>query len=76
MKLSKTWTTVTPLSKTIAMILFIALPFIGFYVGYNFPHSNNLLTNKSALAPQPLSTTTLNTQIMTINHKAQKRTIS
>lgn len=36
MKLSKTWTTVTPLSKTIALILFIALPFIGFYLGYNF----------------------------------------
>ncbi len=33
MKLSKKYTTVTPLSKILALILFIALPFIGFYLG-------------------------------------------
>lgn len=42
MKLSKKWTTVTTLSKTVALIMFISLPFIGFYVGYNFPRANNL----------------------------------
>lgn len=32
-KLPKYLTTVTPLSKTIALILFILLPFLGFYFG-------------------------------------------
>lgn len=36
MKLSKKYTTVTPLSKTIALILFIALPFLGFYLGMEY----------------------------------------
>ena len=36
MKLSKKYTTVTPLSKTIAFILFISLPFIGFYLGMQY----------------------------------------
>ena len=30
------WTTVTPLSKYLAMLLFVALPFIGGYIGYTF----------------------------------------
>lgn len=34
--LSKKYTTVTTLSKTLALILFIAMPFIGFYLGYSF----------------------------------------
>jgi hypothetical protein len=29
-------TTVTPLSKYLAMVLFIILPFVGGYVGYTF----------------------------------------
>lgn len=36
MKLSKRYTTVTTLSKTIAFILFILLPFIGFYLGMEY----------------------------------------
>lgn len=36
MKLSKKYTTVTTFSKTIALILFIALPFIGFYLGMQY----------------------------------------
>jgi hypothetical protein len=35
-KLSKTWTTVTPLSKFLAMALFILLPFVGFYLGVQY----------------------------------------
>jgi hypothetical protein len=35
-KLPKWLTTVTPLSKALAMILFIALPFIGFYLGMKY----------------------------------------
>ena len=36
MKTSKAFTTVTPLSKLIAFILFIGLPFLGFYLGIEF----------------------------------------
>lgn len=36
MKLSKELTTVTSFSKALAMILFIALPFIGFYLGMRY----------------------------------------
>lgn len=36
MKVSKRYTTVTPLSKTIALILFIALPFAGFFLGMSY----------------------------------------
>jgi hypothetical protein len=36
MPLPKSWTTVTPLSKTIAMILFILFPFIGFSAGMRY----------------------------------------
>jgi len=39
MKLSKQWTTVTPLSKAIALALFVALPFIGFYLGRQYQHA-------------------------------------
>ncbi len=33
MKLSKKWTTVTPLSKALALALYILLPILGFYLG-------------------------------------------
>jgi len=36
MKLPESWTTVTPLSKSITMILFIFLPFIGFFAGMRY----------------------------------------
>jgi hypothetical protein len=36
--LPKSLTTVTTLSKIVALILFIAMPFIGFYIGYNSNH--------------------------------------
>src|ERR1051326_7718935 len=50
MKLSKTWIKVTPLSKKIAMILFIALPFAGFYIGTRFQknHDSQSIKNSSA----------------------------
>ena len=34
--LPKSWTTVTPLSKFLAMALFITMPFIGFYLGIQY----------------------------------------
>ncbi len=44
MKLPKSWTTVTPLSKVLAMILFVGLPFTGFYIGYKYNQSLNPIT--------------------------------
>lgn len=35
-KKNNIWNTVTPLSKTLAMILFITLPFVGFYFGTQY----------------------------------------
>lgn len=54
MKLSKSWTKVTPLSKTLALILFIALPFIGFYLGvnYNDPIENTKENTPPENSPQ------------------------
>lgn len=57
MKLSKNFKTVTTLSKTIALILFISLPFVGFYIGSNYKNTISSLyescTNKISdkLAP-------------------------
>lgn len=39
MQLPKSFTTVTPVSKAIAILLFISLPFIGFYLGINYQKS-------------------------------------
>ena len=36
MTLPKSFTTVTPLSKTLAAILFVVLPFFGFYLGIQY----------------------------------------
>lgn len=36
MKLPQSWTTVTLLSKIIAIFLFVSLPFTGFYFGYKY----------------------------------------
>lgn len=49
MKLSKSWTTVTPLSKTIALILFIALPFIGFGAGILYQKSMDKLEQPTTI---------------------------
>lgn len=40
----KQFTTVTLLSKTIALILFILLPFIGFYIGMQYQKTLDSLT--------------------------------
>lgn len=39
MSIKKQFTTVTTLSKILALALFVALPFIGFYVGINYRES-------------------------------------
>jgi hypothetical protein len=43
MKLPQSVTTVTPLSKSLALVLFIALPFIGFYFGYQYGQDTAVL---------------------------------
>lgn len=42
--LPKSLTTVTPLSKTIAFILFILFPFIGFYLGMQYQKTMDAAT--------------------------------
>ena len=51
MKLSKKWTTVTPLSKAVALILFALLPFIGFYLGIRY---QKLLLPKVVINTPPI----------------------
>lgn len=65
-KLPKWLTTVTPFSKALAMILFILLPFAGFYLGMKYQQqisvsvSNNNLSQSNALpTPMPTSTVTI-----------------
>ena len=61
-KLSKTWTTVTPLSKFLAMALFILLPFIGFYLGVqyqknvtpDYPSTLYMPAPKTVINPAPM----------------------
>jgi hypothetical protein len=48
----KQLTTVTPFSKTIAIILFILLPFIGFYIGMQYQRTLDLA---SASVPAAIS---------------------
>lgn len=44
----KSLTTVTKFSKALAMILFVALPFIGFYLGYTYA----MILNQAAQPPE------------------------
>lgn len=54
MPLPKTWTTVTPLSKTIAMILFIFLPFIGFSAGMRYQQKiDEIQKYEETITPTP-----------------------
>ena len=46
-RLPKSLTTVTPLSKTIAFILFILMPFIGFYLGMHYQKTLDSLSTFS-----------------------------
>lgn len=51
MNIPKVFTTVTPLSKIIAMALFVSLPFVGFYIGKKYSpdvivNCNNTVPNK------------------------------
>lgn len=39
MALSKAFTTVTPFSKLVALLMFVGFPFLGFYLGTQFQQS-------------------------------------
>ncbi len=47
MKLPKSWTTVTTLSKIIALAMFVGLPFIGFYFGYQYGIKSATISNSN-----------------------------
>lgn len=49
MKLAEPFTKVTPLSKFITLILFVSLPFAGFYLGFKY----NQLTNVDSAEKMP-----------------------
>src|SRR3989344_5172551 len=70
MKLPKELTTVTPLSKYLALFLLIALPFIGFYVGFKYQEQINVskgteekTTLLAAPTPTPLAIPTVDPSI-------------
>lgn len=50
MNLPKELTTVTPISKLLAMTLFIILPFIGFYLGLKYNQNNTSIDSSSSIA--------------------------
>src|SRR5205823_342291 len=57
-KIGKTFTTVTPLSKALAMILFILFPFAGFYLGMKFqqkmsPQGIYYVSKQTTNSPNP-----------------------
>lgn len=64
MKLPKELTTVTPLSKILAAVFFIAFPFISFFLGMQYQYMTDLynqqLADESILSPQRKLTPTPN----------------
>lgn len=49
--MKKQFTTVTPFSKALAMILFIVLPFVGFYLGIQYQKRVAYLSSKNNQQP-------------------------
>lgn len=61
MKLPESWTTVSLLSKILVIILFVSLPFLGFYLG------NKYLANKQVVRPKKIPTTIPSTEAPNYN---------
>lgn len=57
MKLPQSWTTVTTLSKILALAMFVGLPFIGFYFGNKYSSSFQKINNKTVDNFKPLTIT-------------------
>lgn len=58
MKLPESWTTVTLLSKTLAVILFVLLPFIGFYFGYQYKQKTIIPEVREVVKEEKITTVT------------------
>ena len=65
MKLPNSFTTVTPLSKTLAMLLFVSLPFIGFILGINYQKTTVIPPSITLPTPTPRIETNLPTKSIT-----------
>ncbi len=52
MKLPESVTTVTPVSKALAILLFAFLPFIGFYFGYQYARNNPISPETTSIATE------------------------
>jgi len=69
MELPQSWTKVTLLSKILAIILFVSLPFIGFYLGVRYQTSKSLyqtLINQQLINQQISPTSVIHNQTATL----------
>ena len=68
MRISKKFTTVTPLSKAIALLMFIAFPIIGFYYGSYYQSAidvskqQDVIVEYKLITPTPTTTQNQNSQ--------------
>ncbi|MCL4363750.1 hypothetical protein M1328_00760 [Patescibacteria group bacterium] len=53
MKMPKSWTTVTPLSRRIALVLFFLLPLAAFFFGVNYQKMSESMIGGEAPLPTP-----------------------
>jgi hypothetical protein len=53
MDIPKELTTVTPLSKTLAIIFFVTLPFIGFFLGMRYQALVDISKTETIILPNP-----------------------
>jgi len=58
MQLRRFFTTVTPLSKTLAISLFVSLPFLGFYLGYQYKKSITIPETQQVVEENKVATET------------------
>ncbi|MFA6518806.1 MAG: hypothetical protein WCV93_04140 [Candidatus Shapirobacteria bacterium] len=67
MKLPSFFTTVTPLSKYLAMLLFVSLPFIGFILGVNYQKTTAIPPSITLPIPTPRIETNLPTKSISVS---------
>jgi hypothetical protein len=72
MNIKQQFTTVTRLSKIVASILFIALPFIGFYLGMKYEES--ILAYQPTIIVTPQSRELSQSQVAPIDSEKQRQT--
>lgn len=60
---------VTPVSRVLATILFIILPFVGFWIGYTYGSNNSITNVSTTVAPNTknqIVASELNSQVNTV----------